>query len=137
MPGTPAGKICAVKGAVCGQGRESGSPDPGSPRGSAQGRWRPPGSALSRLHNASKLGGKRLAWSSESERECAGSVETTRVECPASASFTASEAAELVLPTPPFPPSMKYFRPFPAHCDAVLLGCQGDTPNARHVVRSS
>ena len=46
---------------------------------------------------------QRSTWSRESESECAGSVDTTSVWCPAAASFTASDAARLVLPTPPFP----------------------------------
>ena len=58
--------------------------------------------------------GSSLAWSRESDRECAGSVETTRVGWPSAASCTASDAALLVLPTPPLPPSMKYLRSLPA-----------------------
>jgi hypothetical protein len=50
----------------------------------------------------------------ESPRECAGSVETTSVVCPSCAKRTASEAARLVLPTPPFPETMMYLRSVPA-----------------------
>jgi len=41
----------------------------------------------------------------ESLRECAGSVDTTSVVCPAAASLIASDADRLVLPTPPLPGS--------------------------------
>mmetsp|Transcript_70005 Transcript_70005/g.221857 ORF Transcript_70005/g.221857 Transcript_70005/m.221857 type:complete len:356 (-) Transcript_70005:999-2066(-) len=54
------------------------------------------------------------SWDSESLRECAGSVDTTKVRCPSIASFTAREALRLVLPTPPLPPSMMYLRSLPA-----------------------
>lgn len=47
--------------------------------------------------------GSELTWSSESDSECAGSVDTTSVWWPAAASLTASDAARLVLPTPPLP----------------------------------
>lgn len=61
-------------------------------------------------------------WSRASESECAGSVDTTSVECPAAANLTASDAAELVLPTPPLPPSITYRRSGPAgaHWSAML-----------------
>ena len=52
--------------------------------------------------------GKPLTWPSESLSECAGSVDTTSVVCPFSTSAVPSEAEQLVLPTPPLPPSMKY-----------------------------
>ena len=42
----------------------------------------------------------------ESESECAGSVETRSVGCPAAANFTASEELHDVFPTPPLPPTM-------------------------------
>mmetsp|Transcript_27861 Transcript_27861/g.69969 ORF Transcript_27861/g.69969 Transcript_27861/m.69969 type:complete len:296 (+) Transcript_27861:1352-2239(+) len=43
---------------------------------------------------------------SESVRECAGSVLTSKVGCPLMANFTASEEDSEVLPTPPLPPTM-------------------------------
>ena len=55
----------------------------------------------------------RLTWARESDSECAGSVETTSVWCPSSARRTAREAARLVLPTPPLPLTIKYFRSVP------------------------
>ena len=55
-----------------------------------------------------------LTWSKESDNECAGSVETTNVVCPAAANLTARDAARLVLPTPPFPLIMMYLRFVPA-----------------------
>lgn len=45
-------------------------------------------------------------WAKESLKEWAGSVEMTMVGCPWLANFTAREAAQLVFPTPPFPPNM-------------------------------
>jgi len=54
------------------------------------------------------------SWSSESERECAGSVETTSVEWPAAASATAREAESEVFPTPPLPETIMYLRSVPA-----------------------
>ena len=62
---------------------------------------------------------------SESLSECAGSVETTSVACPALAKRTASEALSDVLPTPPLPPTLKYFRP----CDADIAS-NGASPAA-------
>ena len=53
-------------------------------------------------------------WASESPREWAGSVDTTSVVCPACAKRTASEAARLVLPTPPLPDTITYLRSLPA-----------------------
>ena len=48
--------------------------------------------------------GSGPSWaSSESERLCAGSVETITVRSPAAAHRRAVAAATLVLPTPPFP----------------------------------
>jgi hypothetical protein len=52
-------------------------------------------------------------WSRLSLRLWAGSVDTTSVVWPAVAQRTPSEAEQLVLPTPPLPPSMKYLRPEP------------------------
>ncbi len=53
------------------------------------------------------------ACARESDRECAGSVDTINVVCPAAASLTASDALRLVLPTPPLPDTMMYFRAVP------------------------
>ena len=48
----------------------------------------------------------RTFCASESLSECAGSVLTTSVLCPALANFTASELDSDVFPTPPLPPTM-------------------------------
>ena len=63
-------------------------------------------------------------WSSESDRLCAGSVDTTSVLCPAAANLTASDAARLVLPTPPLPLTITYLRAVPADSssNAVAVG---------------
>jgi len=58
---------------------------------------------LTHLSPGSMRRGSVLTWSSESDSECAGSVDTTSVWWPAAASLTASDAARLVLPTPPLP----------------------------------
>ncbi len=55
-----------------------------------------------------------LTCASESLRECAGSVDTTRTVCPSDASLTARLADRLVFPTPPFPLIMMYLRWVPA-----------------------
>ena len=43
--------------------------------------------------------------SSESDRECAGSVDTSNVFLPLRANHNAVDADTEVLPTPPFPPT--------------------------------
>ena len=47
-----------------------------------------------------------MSCARESERECAGSVDTTSVGTLCAAMCVASAAAHVVLPTPPLPPSM-------------------------------
>lgn len=59
--------------------------------------------------------------SKESPREWAGSVETTRVWCPDSANLSPKEAARLVLPTPPLPLIIIYFRLVPLHISSNTL----------------
>lgn len=56
-----------------------------------------------------------LTCARESLRLCAGSVLTMSVVCPAAARRTARDADRLVLPTPPLPLIMMYFRSVPAH----------------------
>ncbi|ESS07569.1 MAG: hypothetical protein A07HB70_00110 [uncultured archaeon A07HB70] len=55
-----------------------------------------------------RSGSGPIGVSSVSDSECAGSVETTSVGVPASALASAVAAAQVVLPTPPFPPYSTY-----------------------------
>ena len=66
------------------------------------------------------LGKCRHTCASESDSEWAGSVDTTSVLWPSAANCTASAAARLVFPTPPFPLTMMYLRPAPAD-----ISCSG------------
>lgn len=71
--------------------------------------------ALPLLHANRSIHAAPPTCASESPNECAGSVETTSVVCPACANRTARLAARLVLPTPPLPDTMMYLRSVPAH----------------------
>lgn len=84
----------------------SGLPDQGRQTASAAGWWTAPASDSLLFDSlvcslTSAFQHERGTWSRASDSECAGSVDTTSVECPAAANLTASDAAELVLPTPP------------------------------------
>ena len=53
------------------------------------------------------VGSEPISTPSESEVECAGSLDTSKTRRPESASHTAVAAEVVVLPTPPFPPNNK------------------------------
>ena len=81
---------------------------------------------------------RNQTWSRESDSECAGSVDTTSVWCPAAASLTASDAARLVFPTPPLPLIMMYLRAVPAeNSSKALASAAFSSVAASAVARSS
>ena len=53
------------------------------------------------------VGSEPISTPSESEVECAGSLDTNKTRSPESASHTAVAAEVVVLPTPPLPPNNK------------------------------
>ena len=55
----------------------------------------------------------------ESEVECAGSLDTSSTFRPESASHTAVDAEDVVLPTPPFPPNSNNLAMGTTHCGSV------------------
>ena len=67
-------------------------------------------SASGSISRPERFAAREVSWlpirvSKTSPRECAGSVETISVLRPDSAAIKASALADVVLPTPPFPPT--------------------------------